>query len=85
VVAAAVDSVTPFIGLLPPLGFFTNGVFALFTLWLPELFPTAQRSFGAGFAFRLERGAGGDRADLDRRRRLVYRVGPIRWLLPPCR
>jgi len=34
-------------GLLPPLGFFTNGMFALFTLWLPELFPTAQRSFGA--------------------------------------
>jgi hypothetical protein len=55
VVASAVDSVTPFIGLLPPLGFFTNGVFALFTLWLPELFPTAQRSFGAGFAFSLGR------------------------------
>ncbi|MDB5402017.1 MAG: major facilitator superfamily 1 [Rhodopila sp.] len=30
-------------------------MFALFTLWLPELFPTAQRSFGAGFAFSLGR------------------------------
>jgi MFS family permease len=56
VVAAVVfDSVTLFIWLLPPLGFFTNGVFALFTLWLPELFPTAQRSSGAGFAFSLGR------------------------------
>ncbi|WP_428492861.1 MFS transporter [Rhodopila sp.] len=53
--AMLIDSVTLFIWLLPPLGFFTNGVFALFTLWLPELFPTAQRSFGAGFAFSLGR------------------------------
>jgi MFS family permease len=55
VAAMWLDSVTLFIWLLPPLGFFTNGVFALFTLWLPELFPTAQRSFGAGFAFSLGR------------------------------
>jgi cyanate permease len=55
VAAEMVDSVMLFIWLLPPLGFFTNGVFALFTLWLPELFPTAQRSFGAGFAFSLGR------------------------------
>ena len=55
VAAQVLDSVTLFIWLLPPLGFFTNGVFALFTLWLPELFPTAQRSFGAGFAFSLGR------------------------------
>lgn len=53
--AIVVNSVTLFIWLLPPLGFFTNGVFALFTLWLPELFPTSQRSFGAGFAFSLGR------------------------------
>jgi MFS family permease len=53
--AEVVNSVTLFIWLLPPLGFFTNGVFALFTLWLPELFPTAQRAFGAGFAFSLGR------------------------------
>ena len=55
VAAEVVDSVWLFIWLLPPLGFFTNGVFALFTLWLPELFPTRQRSFGAGFAFSLGR------------------------------
>jgi MFS family permease len=55
VAAMWLNSVTLFIWLLPPLGFFTNGVFALFTLWLPELFPTAQRSFGAGFAFSLGR------------------------------
>jgi MFS family permease len=53
--AVVMDSVTLFIWLLPPLGFFTNGVFALYTLWLPELFPTAQRSFGVGFAFSLGR------------------------------
>jgi MFS family permease len=55
VAAELVNSVTLFICLLPALGFFTNGVFALFTLWLPELFPTSQRSFGAGFAFSLGR------------------------------
>ena len=55
VAAEVMNSVTLFIWLLPPLGFFTNGVFALFTLWLPELFPTSQRSFGAGFAFSLGR------------------------------
>jgi MFS family permease len=53
--AMLLDNVTLFIWLLPPLGFFTNGVFSLFTLWLPELFPTAQRSLGAGFAFSLGR------------------------------
>lgn len=55
VAAEVLNSVWLFIWLLPPLGFFTNGVFALFTLWLPELFPTSQRSFGAGFAFSLGR------------------------------
>ncbi|WP_428485177.1 MFS transporter [Rhodopila sp.] len=55
VAVTILDSVELFIWLLPPLGFFTNGVFALFTLWLPELFPTSQRSFGAGFAFSLGR------------------------------
>jgi MFS family permease len=53
--AILLDSVTLFIWLLAPLGFFTNGVFSLFTLWLPELFPTAQRALGAGFAFSLGR------------------------------
>ncbi|HVJ50896.1 MAG TPA: MFS transporter [Aliidongia sp.] len=40
---------------LPILGFFTNGIFALYTIWLPELFPSALRGFGSGFAFSLGR------------------------------
>lgn len=55
IAAYLLNSVTLFLWLLPPLGFFTNGVFALYTVWLPELFPTAQRSFGSGFAFSLGR------------------------------
>jgi MFS family permease len=55
VAATLLDSVRLFLWLQMPLGFFTIGVFALFTLWLPELFPTAQRAFGAGFAFSLGR------------------------------
>jgi MFS family permease len=53
--ALMADSVVLFLCLVPLLGFFTNGVFALYTIWLPELFPTAQRAFGAGFAFSLGR------------------------------
>ncbi|HZB92869.1 MAG TPA: MFS transporter [Stellaceae bacterium] len=49
------DNTTLFICLVPVLGFFTNGVFALYTIWLPELFPTASRAFGSGFAFSLGR------------------------------
>lgn len=49
------NSTALFIGLLPLLGLFTNGVFALYTIWLPEMFPTAQRSLGAGFAFSFGR------------------------------
>jgi len=49
------DSITLFLCLLPALGFFTNGVFALYTIWLPELFPASQRAFGSGFAFSLGR------------------------------
>ena len=44
-----------FIALLPLLGFFTNGVFALYTIWLPEMFPTAHRGLGSGFCFSLGR------------------------------
>ncbi|MBW0006009.1 MAG: hypothetical protein JO216_21275 [Hyphomicrobiales bacterium] len=57
-VAALTDLIVPAlsgIGLLfaflPVLGFFTNGVFALYTIWLPELFPSALRGLGSGFAF----------------------------------
>lgn len=45
----------PFLALLPLLGFFTNAVFALYTIWLPEMFPRAGRAAGAGFAFSLGR------------------------------
>jgi cyanate permease len=53
--ALVADSIGLFLCLLPALGFFTNGVFALYTIWLPELFSTAQRAFGSGFAFSLGR------------------------------
>jgi MFS family permease len=49
------DSLTLFLILLPVLGFFTNGVFGLFTIWLPEMFPSALRGAGSGFAFSLGR------------------------------
>jgi MFS family permease len=45
------DNLTLFFVLLPILGFFTNGVFGLFTIWLPEMFPSVIRGAGAGFAF----------------------------------
>ena len=49
------DNLTLFLILLPVLGFFTNGVFGLFTIWLPEMFPSALRGAGSGFAFSLGR------------------------------
>lgn len=54
VVPRAAD-VTIFFATLPLLGFFTNGIFALFTIWLPELFPGVLRGFGSGFAFSFGR------------------------------
>lgn len=54
-VATLPHQLTLFIALLPVLGFFTNGVFALYSIWLPEMFPSAHRAFGAGFAFSLGR------------------------------
>ncbi len=44
-----------FMWLLPILGFFSNGVFALYTIWLPEMFPSAQRGAGSGFCFSFGR------------------------------
>jgi MFS family permease len=41
--------------LLPILGFFNNGIFAGFAIYLPELFPTAIRATGAGFCFNAGR------------------------------
>jgi MFS family permease len=49
------DDLTLFFVLLPVLGFFTNGVFGLFTIWLPEMFPSNLRGAGSGFAFSMGR------------------------------
>jgi MFS family permease len=49
------NSLTLFFMLLPIMGFFTNGVFGLFTIWLPEMFPSALRGAGSGFAFSMGR------------------------------
>lgn len=49
------DNIVLFVALLPILGFLTNGIFSLYTIWLPELFPTAQRALGSGFAFSFGR------------------------------
>ena len=53
--AVRVHSFSLFLVMLPLLGFFTNGVFALFTIWLPEMFPTSHRALGSGFAFSFGR------------------------------
>lgn len=37
--------------LLPVLGFFSNGIFTGFPIYLPELFPTRIRATGSGFCF----------------------------------
>ena len=41
--------------LLPLLGFFNNGIFGGFPLYLPELYPTRIRATGAGFCFNVGR------------------------------
>ncbi len=41
--------------LLPLLGFFNNGIFSGFPIYLPELYPTAIRATGAGFCFNIGR------------------------------
>lgn len=41
--------------MLPALGFFTNGIFSGFPVYLPELFPTRIRATGAGFCFNAGR------------------------------
>jgi len=40
---------------IPALGFFTNGLFSGFPVYLPELFPTRIRATGAGFCFNAGR------------------------------
>src|SRR6184192_3279435 len=41
--------------LLPALGFFNNGIFSGFPIYLPELYPTRIRATGAGFCFNIGR------------------------------
>ena len=41
--------------LLPVLGFFNNGIFSGFPIYLPELYPTRIRATGAGFCFNAGR------------------------------
>ncbi len=41
--------------LLPLLGFFNNGIFSGFPIYLPELYPTSIRATGAGFCFNAGR------------------------------
>ena len=43
------------LAILPVLGFFTNGIFSGFPVYLPELFPTRIRATGAGFCFNAGR------------------------------
>jgi MFS family permease len=41
--------------LLPLLGFFSNGIFSGFPIYLPEIYPTRIRATGAGFCFNVGR------------------------------
>jgi len=41
--------------LLPLLGFFNNGIFSGFPIYLPELYPTRIRATGAGVCFNVGR------------------------------
>ncbi len=43
------------LALLPVLGFFNNGIFTGFPIYLPELYPTRLRATGAGFCFNAGR------------------------------
>jgi MFS family permease len=43
------------LALLPVLGFFTNGIFSGFPIYLPELYPTQVRATGSGFCFNAGR------------------------------
>jgi len=48
-------SYTAVLLLLPLLGFFNNGIFSGFAIYLPELYPTRIRATGAGFCFNIGR------------------------------
>ena len=49
------DSYATVLMTLPVLGFFTNGLFSGFPVYLPELYPTRMRATGAGFCFNAGR------------------------------
>jgi MFS family permease len=49
------DSYAAAMLMLPALGFFTNGIFSGFPVYLPELYPTRMRATGAGFCFNAGR------------------------------
>jgi MFS family permease len=49
------DSYAKAMLLIPVLGFFTNGIFSGFPVYLPELYPTRIRATGAGFCFNAGR------------------------------
>lgn len=49
------SSYTGVLMLLPILGFFNNGIFSGFPIYLPELYPTNLRATGAGFCFNAGR------------------------------
>jgi MFS family permease len=49
------DSYATVLMILPALGFFTNGLFSGFPVYLPELYPTRMRATGAGFCFNAGR------------------------------
>jgi MFS family permease len=49
------DTYAGVILILPLVGFFTNGIFSGFPVYLPELYPTRIRATGAGFCFNAGR------------------------------
>lgn len=49
------NSYTTTLLVIPLLGFFTNGIFSGFPIYLPELYPTRIRATGAGFCFNAGR------------------------------
>jgi hypothetical protein len=58
VVYSAPRTVAEMLWLLPFVGF-SQGLFALFTMYLPSLFPTLLRTTGAGFCYNIGRIAAG--------------------------
>ncbi len=49
------DAYSTALWLLPVMGFFTNGIFSGFPIYLPELYQTSIRATGAGFCFNAGR------------------------------